>query len=137
MAGHSVVHDTEQCTDGASNATIEDVCDACGTLLTESTPVGHPPPRKDTARKLSAPRKRQPRKTPTALRLKKMRASVKVDMLAAVPGLSRAKAAAILEMCEGSFVRLIGMSSSQIGMAVCRGTPIGTELSVAIFRALH
>ena len=137
MTGHSVMHSTEQCADGASNATIEDVCEACGTLLTAPTPAAPPPSRKDASRKVSAPRQRRPRKTPTMLRLKKMRASVKVDMLAVIPGLSHAKAAAVLEACEGSFARLVGMSSTQLGRAACGGTPIGTELGVAIFRALH
>ena len=131
------------CSEVESRVSIEDVCEACGTLLTAPRPVDTrpAPPQKAPAPPVAkqSPRKpkRRPRRTPTTLRLKETRASVKIDMLTAIPGLSRAKAAAILEACEGSFVRLVGMSSTQIGRAPCRGSPIGTELGVAVFRALH
>ena len=133
-----------------SSASLNDVCEACGMLLTDAT-CTHIGADKNKLKRSSGgdgtPRgpnvqhakrlKRAPRKAPTALRLKAMRASVKIEMLAAIPGLSRAKAASILEACEGSFARIVGASSTQLARIERNGTALGIELGVAVFRALH
>lgn len=71
------------------------------------------------------------------LRSKKVRADIKVEMLAAIPGVSPAKATAVLEECEGSFAKLVGASSTEIARCVYKGAPLGPDLGIAVWRALH
>ena len=79
----------------------------------------------------------KPRKTPQMLRTKDVRADIKVDMIALVPGVSRARAEAVLSACEGSMAQLVGASSTELARVVYKGAPIGQDLGVAIWRALH
>ena len=71
------------------------------------------------------------------LRSKKMRTDIKVEMLAAIPGVSAAKATVVLEKCEGSFAKLVGTSSTEIARCVYKGVPLGPGIGIAIWRALH
>ena len=66
-----------------------------------------------------------------------MRTEVKIDMIAAVPGVSHAKAEAVVNAYEGSMARIVGVSATEFARVVHRGAPIGQELGVAIWRALH
>ena len=71
------------------------------------------------------------------LEKKRARTEVKIDMIAAVPGVSRAKAEAVIGECEGSMARVVGSSSTELARIVFKGAPIGKELGVAIWRAMH
>ena len=88
-----------------------------------------------TVRKAQKPRK--PRRTPSMLRSKQVRSDVKVSMLSAIPGVSSAKAASILQAFECKMTRVIGASRTEIGRVVHEEKPIGHELGFAVWRALH
>ena len=109
---------------------FNDVCKECGTAILR--PRG-------LCKTISKPvaKKRKPRKTPTVLHLKEARAKIKTDMIALVPGVSRAKAETVVNAYEQSMARLVGASSTGLARVVCKGKPIGQELGVAIWRALH
>ena len=66
-----------------------------------------------------------------------MRTEVKIDMIAAVPGVSRAKAEAVVTTCECSMARMVGASATELARVIYRDAPIGQELGVAIWQALH
>ena len=123
-----------------STASVNDVCETCGSIITMSGTQKHTHTHKSAAS--TAPAKaiakaRKPRRTPDMLRSKKMRTEVKVEMLAAVPGVSPAKATAVLEECENSFAKLVGASSTEIARCVYKGAPLGPDIGIAIWRALH
>ena len=118
-----------------STASVNDVCTTCGSIITTTRP---PKKRQQSELAVTKPSKpRKQRKTMALLEKKAVRKEVKVDMLAAVPGITPAKAAAILEACEGSFARLVGASSTEIARAVYLGAPLGPDIGVAVWRALH
>ena len=71
------------------------------------------------------------------LEKKSMRTKVKIDMIAAVPGVSRPKAEVVIDECEGSMARVVALSSTELARMVFKGAPMGEELGVAIWRALH
>lgn len=114
-----------------SSASAHDVCTECGTILSL--------PRKNAQQQRAsiAKKKREPRRTPQVLRSKYVRKEFKVLMIATVPGVSRAKAQAVVDACEGSMAQLVGASSTELARVECRGMQIGTELGLAIWRALH
>ena len=126
-----------------SSLSINDVCTECGAFIshvqsqTSKRKNGTKVPiTKDCITKdKRGPYK--PRRTPAMLREKRARTEVKVDMLAAVPGVSRAKAEAVIDACEGSMARVVGASSTEFARVVFKGAPIGMELGVAIWRAFH
>jgi hypothetical protein len=64
---------------------------------------------------------------------------IKVDMLANIPGVTHARAEAVVTTYEGSMARIIGVSATQFARVVHRGAPLGQELGLglAIWRALH
>ena len=114
-----------------SSLSVNDVCTECGS----SIPWPRGAPKKVPSPISKKPRK--PRKTPTMLFAKEARTDIKVEMIALVPEVSRAKAAAVVDACERSMARLIGASSTDLSRVVCKGKPIGQELGIAIWRALH
>jgi ERCC4-type nuclease len=115
-----------------STASINDVCRTCGSIVTIGRAAKSYKRHKTSP---SKPRKR--RKTMALLEKKAVRKEVKTDMLAAIPGITPAKATAILEACEGSFAHLVGASSTEIARAVYLGAPLGPDVGVAVWRALH
>ena len=124
-----------------SSKSVNDVCTECGSILSQPQRIhNHKTKEKPTsvapligkARKPS-----KPRKTPQMLRTKDVRADIKVDMIALVPGVSRARAEAVLSACEGSMAQLVGAWSTELARVVYKGAPIGQDLGVAIWRALH
>ena len=119
---------------------INDVCTQCGSIITSTTHKHkeHPNPLPPDASPIKKTRKPyKPRKTPAMLRDKSMRVDIKIEMLATVPGVSHAKAEAVVTAYEQSMAQIIGASSTQLARVVCKGTPIGQDLGVAIWRALH
>ena len=115
-----------------STASINDVCRTCGSIVTVGGAA-----RSYKRHKTSANKPRKRRKTMALLKKKAVRKEVKVDMIAAIPGITPAKATAILEACEWSFARLIGASSTEIARAVYLGAPLGPDVGGAVWRALH
>ena len=117
-----------------SYVSAANVCDQCGSALishTINSKCVKPRP-KPTIQK-----KRQPRKTPEKLRSLAVRAEIKIDMLAAIPGVSRAKAGAILARFP-TFAAMVAAPSDLIASVLCKnGKRLGTELGVAVWRALH
>ena len=118
-----------------TSASAVDVCAACGTVISGNRVAIRKHGAAATPAKKKAARK--PQRTPEMLNRRDVCTGVKIDMIAAVPGVSRAKAAAVLEACEGSFAQLVGASATKLAGTVCGGTPIGNKLGVAIFRSLH
>ena len=116
-----------------SSASINDVCHSCGSIIS-SAPRAHRHTQRESD-PIKKPRKR--RRTPASLECGDVRADVKIAMIAAIPGVSAAKAAALLEECEGSFARLVGASSTELANVHFEGKPVGETLGVAIWRALH
>ena len=125
----------------ASSKSFNDVCTECGSILSQKPCThNHEVKKKNTsiAPLIGKARKPyKPRKTPQMLRAKDARADLKVDMIALVPGVSRAKAASVLSACEGSMAQLVGASTTELARVVFKGAPIGQDLGVAIWRALH
>ena len=74
---------------------------------------------------------------PHVLRSKVVRKEYKVLMIATLPGVSRARAEAVIDAFEGSMARLIGASSTELSRVKSKGVAIGMELGLAIWRALH
>ena len=120
-----------------SRNSISDVCGECGAVIVASPRAA--PKGVDKAQKSRIKqRARQPRKTPAMLRHKLARTQIKAVMLANVPGVTFKKAEAILTTFEDSMAQLIGASSTRIAKVMCaNGKPLGEELGVAVFRALH
>ena len=114
-----------------SSLSVNEVCTECGSNIHWP----HRAPKKVPSPIAKKPRK--PRKTPSILFVKEARRDIKVEMIALVPEVSRAKAAAIVDTYERSMARLIGASSTDLSRVVCKGRPIGQELGIAIWRALH
>ena len=111
-----------------SSKSVNDVCTECGSILSQPQRIhNHKTKEKPTsvapligkARKPS-----KPRKTPQMLRTKDVRADIKVDMIALVPGVSRARAEAVLSACEGSMAQLVGASSTELARVVYRCTRV-------------
>ena len=120
----------------SSSKSVNDVCAECGSIL--SQPRCTHKHNTSTAPLIQKARKPyKPRKTPQMLQAKNVRAELKVNMIALVPGVSRVKAEAVLSACEGSMARLVGASSTELARVVHKGAPIGQDLGVAIWRALH
>ena len=120
-----------------SSASVQDVCTECGSMLSSSPRKS---PHSNAAPQQRAPiakTTREPRKTPHILWKKYVRTEYKVLMIATVPGVSRAKAQAVVDACEGSMARMVGTSSTQLARVQSKGVPIGEELGLAIWRALH
>ena len=123
----------------ASSKSVNDVCTECGSILSQPR-YTHKRKEKhaSTAPLIQKARKPyKPRKTPQMLQAKEVRAELKINMIALVPGVSRVKAEAVLSACEGSMAKLVGASSTEIARVVYKGAPIGQDLGVAIWRALH
>ena len=127
-----------------SRHSVCDVCAECGSILSAPLSTSKaqrgaeakgPVTSKCIVKSKRGPYK--PRKSPTSLKEKRARREVKVDMIAAVPGVSRAKAEAVVNTCEGSMARMVGVSATEFARVIYRGAPIGQELGVAIWRALH
>ena len=121
-----------------SSASVNDICETCGSIITTAGTLQHTHKHTAPAKTITKPRKpRKPRRTPDMLWSKQMRADIKVEMLAAIPGVNQAKAEAVLEKCEGSFAKLVGASSTEIARCVYKGAPLGSDIGIAIWRALH
>jgi ERCC4-type nuclease len=125
-----------------SMASSTNVCTQCGSIMSlprcvhrlEKLKAGHNAP----SAAIKRPRRKyKERKKPEMLRLKEARADLKVSMIALIPGVSRVKAEAVLSTCEGSMAQLVGASSTKLARVVCKGSALGEELGVAIWRALH
>ena len=119
---------------------ITDVCTQCGSAISSLAPScahgGKFVPK--VGKIVKVHKTYRPRKTPEMLFAKKVRAELKVSMLALVPGVSRAKAEAVLAAHEGSMAGVVAASSMELSRIKSgKGTPIGQELGTAIFRALH
>ena len=123
-----------------SSRSVNDVCTECGSILSQHRCTNEHQKGKSTSVASLIKKVRRtykPRKTPQMLRAKDARAEIKADMIALVPGVSRAMAEAVLSTCEGSMAKLVGASSTEIARVVYKGAPIGQDLGVAIWRALH
>jgi hypothetical protein len=123
-----------------SSASINDVCTQCGSIIAETPPAKQKRSDKSAESSGVVKKKRRPyqaRKTPYMLLKKEFRKQVKIDMIAAVPGISRAKAEAVVSACDGSMATMVGVSSTEFARVVYLGAPIGKDLGVAIWRALH
>ena len=118
-----------------SSKSINDVCTECGSIISPPQQSAKRVITNEIVKKKRGPYK--PRRTPAMLEKKRMRTEVKIDMIAAVPGVSRAKAEAVIDECEGSMARVVGLSSTELARIVFTSAPIGKELGVAIWRALH
>ena len=121
---------------------ITDVCTQCGSAISSLAPScahgGKFLPKVGKIVKVHKRKTYRPRKTPEMLFAKKVCAELKVSMLALVSGVSRAMAEAVLAAHEGSMAGVVAASSMELSRVKSgKGTPIGQELGVAIFRALH
>ena len=123
-----------------SSRSVNDVCTECGSILSQHRCTNEHQTVKSTsvASLIQKVRKEyKPRKTPQMLRAKDARAEIKADMIALVPGVLHAMAEVVLSTCEGSMAKLVGASSTELARVVHKGGPIGQDLGVAIWRALH
>ena len=126
-----------QSSEADSSESTNDVCAKCGSVVKFSAHGKHcvsSTPLLSISKQRKQPK---PRKTPEALRRKSERRNLKVAMVALVPCVSRAKAEAVMDACEGSMARVVGASSTRLARVVCNGAPLGESLGVAIFRAFH
>ena len=126
---HGSLYECEVC--NAAMSLSNGICTECGSTMPQPCCLNN----KQIAKK---PRNTyKPRKTPSMLYTKETRTDIKVDMIALVPGVSRAKAEAVVNAYERSMAQVIGASSMNLGCVRYRDKPIGKELGVAIWRALH
>ena len=120
---------------------ITDICTQCGSAISSLAPsCAHDGKLPSKLGKIVKARRKtyRLRKTPEMLFSKKVRLELKASMLALVPGVSRAMAEAVLAAYEGSMAGVVGASSMELSRVKSgNGSPIGQELGVAIFRALH
>ena len=116
---------------GADSDALDNTqCKYCGSV------IGHSHKKRKT--KGDADKQaRKPRKTMAKLEEDSVRQEVRVSMIAAIPGVSPTKAAAILDSCDGSFARLMDTTEARIANSLCGGAPLGTSIGRAVWRALH
>ena len=120
-----------------SQRSVDEICTECGNVISmqENQAMKKPVAITGVAKRKRRPYK--PRRTPAILREKRMRREVKIDMLAQIPGVSRVQAEAVVAAYEDSMARMVGASATAFARVVYRGAPLGDEIGVAIWRALH
>ena len=93
------------------------------------------PPSPKSSDASGEPKQRQPKMLPSALRRNASRLMVRKAMLAAIPGINRARAEAIVDKYP-SLRALMNATERELAALTIKKGPLGNELAVAILRVL-